>query len=140
MYLLRMEPTSAPHHGGVLIVDETGDCKDGTKTAHVGRQYLANLGTTDTGVVSVSTRWADERISYPLEVKPYTPKHWFAQGTADPAFRTKPQIAVELVERAVIEQWPFRAVVADACYGEVVGAVDHARAILARAVATTSTT
>ncbi len=84
----------------------------------MGRQYLANLGKTDNGVVSVSTLWADDRIYYPLEVEPYTPAYWFAQGKADPAFRTKPQIAVELVERAVNASWPFRAVVADAFYGE----------------------
>src|SRR3954470_8920256 len=44
LHLLRTEPTSAPDDLGVLIVDETGDRKDGSKTAHVGRQYLANLG------------------------------------------------------------------------------------------------
>ncbi len=51
LQLLRAEPTSAPDGHGVLIVDETGDRKDGSKTAHVGRQYLANLGKTDNGVV-----------------------------------------------------------------------------------------
>src|SRR5829696_10254796 len=91
--LLRTDPTSAPDYCGVLIVDETGDRKDGTKTAHVGRQYLANLGKTDNGVVSVSSLWADERVYYPLELEPYTPAQWFARGKADPAFRTKPQIA-----------------------------------------------
>jgi SRSO17 transposase len=116
--LLRTDPISAPDDHGVLIIDETGDRKDGHKTAHVGRQYLANLGKTDNGVVSVSSLWADERVYYPLEVEPYTPAHWFAQGKTDPAFRTKPQIALTLVERAVTQQWPFRAVVADAFYGE----------------------
>ena len=62
--------------------------------------------------------WADERVYYPLAVDPYTPRHWFAQGTADPAFRTKPQIALELVDHARQEQWPFRAVVADCLYGD----------------------
>jgi hypothetical protein len=118
LQLLRTEPTSAPDAHGVLIVDETGDRKDGSKTAHVGRQYLANLGKTDNGVVSVSTLWADERIYYPLELEPYTPAHWFARGKADPAFRTKPQIALELVKRAVADTWPFRAIVADSLYGE----------------------
>ena len=116
--VLRADPTSAPDHRGVLIVDETGDRKDGSKTAHVGRQYLANLGKTDNGVVSVSTLWADARIYYPLELDPYTPAHWFARGKADPAFRTKPQIALDLVKRAVAASWPFRAIVADALYGE----------------------
>ena len=118
LHLLRTDPTRAPDGRGVLIVDETGDRKDGAKTAHVGRQYLANLGKTDNGVVSVSTLWSDERIHYPLEVEPYPPAHWFARGKADPAFRTKPQLALELVKRAVADTWPFRAIVADALYGE----------------------
>ena len=118
LHLLRADPVSAPDDHGVLVIDETGDRKDGHKTAHVGRQYLANLGKTDNGVVSVSSLWADERVYYPLEVEPYTPAYWFAQGKADPAFRTKPQLALTLVERAVTQQWPFRAVVADAFYGE----------------------
>jgi SRSO17 transposase len=42
--VLRADPATAPHPGGVLIVDETGDRKDGSKTAHVGRQYLGNRG------------------------------------------------------------------------------------------------
>jgi SRSO17 transposase len=29
------DPCLAPHPGGVLVIDETGDRKDGTKTAHV---------------------------------------------------------------------------------------------------------
>jgi SRSO17 transposase len=118
LQLLRADPHTAPDAHGVLVIDESGDRKAGTKTAHVGRQYLANLGKTDNGVVSVSSLWADEQVYYPLEVEPYTPKHWFGQGKADPAFRTKPQIAVELIERAVARAWPFQAVVADAFYGE----------------------
>jgi SRSO17 transposase len=118
LHLLRTDPRTAPDAHGVLVIDERGDRKDGTKTAHVGRQSLANLGKTDNGVVSVSSLWADERVYSPLEGEPYTPAHWFAPGQVDPAFRTKPQIAVDLLERAVTEQWPVRAVVADAFSGE----------------------
>src|SRR3712207_3805272 len=99
--VVRQDPRTAPTMQGVLVIDETGDRKAGTKTAHVGRQYLANLGKIDNGVVSVSSLWADERVYYPLEVEPYTPAHHFARGKADPAFRTKPQIAQELVLRAM---------------------------------------
>jgi SRSO17 transposase len=119
--LLRGDPVTAPSADGVLIVDETGDRKDGTQTAHVGRQYLANLGKIDNGVVSVSTVWADERVYYPLEVEPYTPAQHFAQGKRDSAFRTKPAIALDLVARAVASGIPCRAVVADAFYGEHAG-------------------
>jgi SRSO17 transposase len=116
--ILRADPSTAPTAGGVLIIDETGDRKAGTKTAHVGRQYLANLGKIDNGVVSVSSLWADERLYYPLHVEPYTPAHHFEHGKLDPDFRTKPQIALELVQQAVAAGIPFRAVVADSFYGE----------------------
>jgi SRSO17 transposase len=39
----------------VLVIDEHGDRKRGHKTAHIGKQYLANLGKLDTGVVSVTS-------------------------------------------------------------------------------------
>ncbi len=115
--LLRADPTTAPDAQGVLVIDEHGDRKWGHKTAHVGRQYLANLGKTDSGVVSVTSLWADARVYYPLDYEPYTPKHHFAKGKADPAFRTKLQIAGELVTAAVAAAVPFRAVVADSFYG-----------------------
>jgi hypothetical protein len=99
-------------------VDETGDRKDGKATAHVGKQYLGGIGKIDNGVVSVSSLWVDERVYYPLEVEPYTPAHHFEGGKNDPAFRTKPKIALELVERAVEMEIPFRAVVGDILYGE----------------------
>lgn len=116
--VLRADPTTAPHEEGVLIIDETGDRKDGDHTAHVGRQYLGNRGKTENGVVSVGSLWADESLYYPLAVEPYTPERWFALGKADPAFRTKPQIALDLVEAALAQDWPFRAVVADCLYGD----------------------
>jgi len=111
-------PATAPDSDGALVIDETGDRKDGTQTAHVGRQYLGSIGKIDNGVVSVGALWADERVYYPLDVEPYTPAHWFARGKSDPAFRTKPQIALALVEQAVAAGIPFRAVVADCFYGE----------------------
>jgi SRSO17 transposase len=116
--LLRENPTTAPTGQGALVIDETGDRKDGHKTAHVARQYLGNVGKIENGVVSVSSLWADEEVYYPLEVEPYTPESYFAQGKKNPAFRTKPKIALQLVQHAVEQKWPFRAVVADSLYGE----------------------
>jgi hypothetical protein len=116
--LLRDNPVTAPNTQGALVIDETGDRKDGHKTAHVARQYLGNVGKIENGVVSVSSLWADEDVYYPLEAEPYTPESYFAQGKNDPAFRTKPKIALQLIHQAVEQKWPFRAVVADSLYGE----------------------
>jgi SRSO17 transposase len=61
--LLREAPRTAPTEDGVLVIDEHGDRKWGKHTAHVGRQWLANIGKTDSGVVSVTSLWADEKLS-----------------------------------------------------------------------------
>jgi hypothetical protein len=116
--LLRAGPATAPHGGGVLVIDDSGDRKDGTKTAHVGHQYLGRYGKTDNGVVTVSTVWADERLYYPLHAVPYTPARHFAKGKNDPAFRTKLKIGADLAVRARDAGFCFRAVVADSAYGD----------------------
>jgi hypothetical protein len=116
--LLRADPATAPHGRGVLVIDDSGDRKDGTATAHVGRQWLGRLGKTDNAVVTVTTLWADERIYYPLHALPYTPAHHFPQGRSDPGFRTKPRIAVALAGQAQAGGVAFRAAVADCAYGD----------------------
>lgn len=116
--LLQTTPRTAPDEAGVLVIDEHGDRKWGTHTAHVGKQYVGNLGKVEQAVVSVSSLWTDERIYYPIHVEPYTPAHHFAGGKSDPAFRTKPQIALALVRQARARRLPFRTVVADSFYGE----------------------
>jgi SRSO17 transposase len=65
---------------GVLVIEETADRKDGHDTAHVGRQYLANLGKIDNVVVSVTNLWADEHVYYPVDFEPYTQTHHFLKG------------------------------------------------------------
>ena len=95
-----------------------GDRKDGTMTAHVGRQYLGRYGKTDNGIVTVTTVWADERIYYPVHAVPYTPARHFAKGKNDPEFRTKLAIGAELAVRARAAGFCFRAVAADSAYGD----------------------
>jgi SRSO17 transposase len=72
-------------------------------------------------VVRGTSRWADERVYWPVDCAPYTPQHHFAKGTAAPACRTQRAIAGALVTAAVAEALPFRAVVADSGYGEDAG-------------------
>ena len=96
-----------PTRPACWVIDETGDRKWGTKTAHVGRQYLGSIGKVDSGVVTrggscgpttASTgrwRWS---CSHPSS----TPSPW---ASATPRFRTKPQIALELVSQALAALW-----------------------------------
>ena len=116
--LLCADPQTAPTADGVLIIDDSGDRKAGTKTAHVARQYLGSVGKIDNGIVAVTSVWADAVRYYPLHVQPYTPASRLPKGTSDPDFNTKPQIAQALVEQAQKAGIPFRAIVADSFYGD----------------------
>jgi hypothetical protein len=84
----------------------------------VGRQWLGRYGKTDNGIVTVTTVWADERLYYPLHAQPYTPASHFPRKQADPGFRTKLQIAADLIAEAIAAGVTCRAVVADSFYGE----------------------
>jgi SRSO17 transposase len=112
------DPFTAPHAAGVLVLDDTGDRKDGAAIAHVARQYLGSVGKIDNGIVAVTSLWADARVYYPLHVEPYTTAGRLPNGKQDRGFRTKPQIALALVQRAQAAGVPFRAVVADSAYGD----------------------
>jgi SRSO17 transposase len=116
--LLVADPATCPHEHGALVIDDTGDRKAGRHTAHVARQYLGSVGKTENGIVAVSSLWADERVYWPIDVVPYAPASRLAKGKADPAFRTKPQLAAELVGAARQAGIGFRAVVADCFYGD----------------------
>jgi hypothetical protein len=116
--LLCEHPATAPHDAGVLVVDDTGDRKDGAATAHVARQYLGSVGKIDNGIVAVTSLWADERCYWPIHAVPYIPASRLPGGERDAGFKTKPQLAVELVQAARQVGIGFRAVVADCFYGD----------------------
>jgi hypothetical protein len=122
--LLREDPATAPHDAGALVLDDTGDRKDGTATAHVARQYLGSVGKIDNGIVAVTSLWADERCYWPVHAVPYTPASRLADGERDPGFKTKPQLAVALVQAAREAKIGFQAVVADCTCGDNPGFTD----------------
>ena len=115
--VLKEDPATRPHPGGVLIIDDSGDRKAGHATDCVSRQYIGSVGGIQNGIVAVTTTWADEAVYYPLHAEPYTPAPRLEGGRRDPAFRTKGQIAGELAGRACGAGFPFRAAVGDCFYG-----------------------
>ncbi|WP_200960993.1 IS701 family transposase [Noviherbaspirillum sp. Root189] len=118
LQLLLTDPLTAPASNGVLVIDDTGDRKDGCATDHVARQYLGSVGKIDNGIVAVTTLWANEQRYYPLHVVPYTPERRLPEGKLDPAFHTKPQLALDLIRRAQAAGICFEAIVADSAYGD----------------------
>ncbi|MEV4250701.1 transposase [Streptosporangium canum] len=67
--LLRADPAVAPHQGGVLAIDDSGDHKDGHATAHVSRQWLLRHPRIRQVFIPVSARSAAvSRIDRPLSM------------------------------------------------------------------------
>lgn len=118
LQLWQEHPTLRSHGRGVLIVDETGDRKRGHGIPFAAQQYIGKVGFTANGVVSVTSHWTDGTRHVPLGVKPYWPASRLPEGKKDSRFRTKPELAWELVEEASRQGIRFRAVVADCIYGE----------------------
>jgi len=109
--LLLSDPATAPHGGGVLVIDDSGDRKDGVKTAHAGRQWLGRHGKTGSGVVTVTALRAGKRLYYPVHAVPYAPARHFAKGKNDPGFRAKLAVGAGLAVQARKAGFAFRAVV-----------------------------
>ena len=110
---------------GVLVVDETGFLKKGTKSVGVQRQYSGTAGRIENSQVGVFLSYATAQGRVLLDRELYLPQGWSedverrreAGVPEEVAFRTKPQLAQEMVARAVECRVPFRWVAGDTIYG-----------------------
>jgi SRSO17 transposase len=111
--------------GGVLVVDETGFLKKGTKSAGVARQYSGTAGRIENCQVGVFLGYATAKGRALLDRALYLPKEWANDadrrkeaGVPEAVgFATKILLARRMVERAVAAGVPARWVAADAVYG-----------------------
>ena len=112
----------------VLVLDETGFPKQGTKSVGVARQYSGTLGKVGNCQVGVFLAYASERGHALVDGALYLPKAWTddpERGRAagvpkDVGFRTKPELGLELVRQARARgHLRARWVTADEAYGQV---------------------
>jgi SRSO17 transposase len=109
-----------------LNVDETGFPKKGTKSVGVKRQYAGCLGRTDNCQIGVCVNYRSAAGHTLIDRRLFLPEEWAADqprreeaGVPEAVvFRTKPELAVEMVQQAVERGLPFRWVTADSVYGD----------------------
>lgn len=99
----------------VLCLDETGDKKKGKTTDYAASQYIGNLGKVENGVVSVNAYGVLDQMTFPLLFRVFKPKKRLKEGDC---YRTKPELAAELVEELIAWGFQFEVVLADCLYGE----------------------
>jgi SRSO17 transposase len=112
---------------GVLIADETGFLKKGTKSAGVQRQYSGTAGRVENCQVGVFLAYAVPDGGRALiDRELYVPQSWADDrdrcrqaGIADAVgFAAKPELARQMIERAITAGMPFGWVAADEVYGQ----------------------
>jgi SRSO17 transposase len=109
----------------VLVVDETGDLKKGTRSAGVQRQYTGTAGRIENSQVAVFLTYAAPAGHALIDRELYLPKSWAAdparcQVAGIPAgivFATKPKLARVMIGRALDAGVPAAWVTGDEVYG-----------------------
>jgi SRSO17 transposase len=107
------------------VVDDTGFPKKGKHSVGVTRQYCGQVGKQDNCRVAVSLSVTTDKSSMPVAFRLYLPEVWAndperrkkAGVPEETAFQTKPQIALEQIQRARERGVPQGVVLADAGYG-----------------------
>lgn len=111
---------------GIFLFDDVSFPKQGKCSVGVQRQYCGALGKKANCQVAVSVHYVSPRGHYPLDLRLYLPECWLTDerrldkaGVPDDQrrTRTKPEIALELLDGIRAEGLPGRVVVADAGYG-----------------------
>src|SRR5512143_2720279 len=109
----------------VLVVDETGFLKPGKASCGVGRQYTGSAGKITNGQIGVFAAYVsrpgpafiDRTLSLPKTRTDDPARMAAAHVPPAPACATKPQLAREMIERAIAADVPFNWVAADSVYG-----------------------
>ena len=109
------------------LIDEVSFPKQGKHSVGVARQYCGALGKTANCQVAVTLDLGTEESSTPLDWALYLPEQWindpFRRKEAgipeEVTFRTKPDLALDLVDE--VKEWGLqgRLVLADSAYGDV---------------------
>jgi len=108
------------------IIDDTGMLKQGTHSVGVQRQYTGSAGKITNCQLAVSLSVATETERVPVDFELYLPTSWTesqarrqeARIPADRVFKTKLELAVDMIHRAVEDDVPRGVVLADCFYGD----------------------
>ena len=106
---------------GVLILDETGFLKKGRCSVGVKRQYSGAAGGVENCQIGVFVAYASDHGHALIDSRLYLPKDWCADKARREAahipdtiqFRTKPQLGLAMLERAIGAGVPHQWVTVD---------------------------
>ncbi len=108
------------------IFDDTGFLKQGKHSVGVQRQYTGSAGKITNCQIGVSLSLASRSYHLPVDFELYMPQSWIDDGArrakahvpADLQFKSKIDLAIGMLERAVADELPPGIVLADSFYGD----------------------
>jgi SRSO17 transposase len=114
---------------GVCLIDESSVVKQGDASVGVAAQYCGSVGKTANGQVGVYLGYASRKGYCLIEGQLFLPEKWFETELEekrlscgvpkDLTFQTKPEIGLELLQKAKERgSLPFQWVAADELYGD----------------------
>ncbi len=117
------EKLSTPE--AIVVIDETGFLKKGSKSVGVQRQYSGTAGRIENCQIGVFLSYASEHGHALLDRELYLPKSWVddqercreAHVPDSVTFATKPELAQRMLERTLDAGLPAAWVVGDTVYG-----------------------
>lgn len=116
--LLQRQRTTASSSDGCLVIDDTASPKPYAKhTEGAQYQYCAPLKRKEVCNVAVFSGFSSQTKSFPIDLKFYKPEAEFRHGKADPRFKSKLELAKELIDDALDKNITFRYALLDAWYG-----------------------
>lgn len=101
---------------GVLVIDDSGCKKWGLKTEGAKIQYYPTEGINTNCNIVVSSAYSDNVKAFPVNLKPYLPKEEFIFEDTDPNFKSKLDLAKELIQDAWEKNIQFSDIVFDSWY------------------------
>lgn len=106
-----------PSVGYRLTIDDSGHRKSGSHTDGVAYQYIGQIGKVDNGIVTVTSHACDDKRCVPLDLAQYFPASCLPKGKEDEQFRTKTQLAIELIDKCLLRDLKPGRITADSFYG-----------------------
>lgn len=114
--ILQSSRTTKTCNSGVLVIDDTSCKKWGIHTQGAKPQYSATEDKVVNCNVLVLSAYCDRKKRYPVNFRPYLPKEEFPLGDEDADFKSKLDLAQELVDDALKKELSFGDVVFDNWY------------------------
>jgi len=117
--IIENQRTTASTSSGNLVIDDTASPKPHAKaTEGAHRQYCGVLGREEICNVAVFSAFCSKSKHFPINFKSYLPEQEFFRGKNNPSFKSKLDLAKNLIDDALEKHIKFSYILMDSWYAQ----------------------